>query len=78
MTIYGTIFLKTLTNIFVWNLKWLKFDIVSLMFDYEISKEAIIHIDFIKHFSKYCDFQKIASIKIANVIIIVFKFKNRI
>jgi hypothetical protein len=42
------------------------------MFDYEISKRAIIHMDFIKHFSKYYGFKKIASIKISIVIIILF------
>jgi len=29
---------------------------VLKMFDYEMFKKAIIHIDFIKHFSKYYDF----------------------
>ncbi len=33
------------------------------MFDYEISKKAIIHMDFIEHFSKYYDFKKLVSIK---------------
>jgi hypothetical protein len=51
---------------------------VLKVFVYEISKRAIIHMDFIKHFSKYCDLKKIASIKTTNVIIILFKFKNRI
>jgi hypothetical protein len=87
--------LKTLANIFLWNLKWLKFDLIFIspyelqiifsfnlfvlkVFDYEIFKMTIIHMDFIKHFSKYYDFLKIASIKTANVIIIIFKFKSRI
>jgi hypothetical protein len=30
--------------------------------------------DFLKHFSKYYDFKKIASIKTTNIIIILFKF----
>jgi hypothetical protein len=34
--------------------------------------------DFIKHFSKYYEFFLIASIKTTDVIIILFKFKNRI
>jgi hypothetical protein len=51
---------------------------VQRMFDYEIFKVNIMHMNFIKHFSKYYDFKKIASIKTANVIIILFKFKNRI
>jgi hypothetical protein len=29
---------------------------VLKVFDYEISKRAIIHMDFIKHFSKYYDY----------------------
>jgi hypothetical protein len=33
------------------------------MFDYEISKRAMIHMDFIEHFSKYYDFLEIVSIK---------------
>jgi hypothetical protein len=32
---------------------------VLKMFDYERSKRAIIHMDFIKHFSKYYNFQKL-------------------
>jgi hypothetical protein len=48
------------------------------MFGYEISKVAIIHMDFIKNNSKYYDLKKIASIKTIHVIIILFKFKNRI
>jgi hypothetical protein len=69
----GQFFLKTSTNIFVWNLKWLKFDLIFIslcelqiiiffnffvlkVFDYEISKVAIIYMDFIKHFFKYYDF----------------------
>jgi hypothetical protein len=81
--------LKTLANIFVWNLKWLKIDLIFInpyelqiifsfnffvlnIFYYEISKRAIIHMDFIKHFSKYYDFKKNASIKSANIILILF------
>jgi len=45
---------------------------VLKVFDYEISKRTIIHMDFLKHFSKYYDFKKIASIKTTNVIIILF------
>jgi hypothetical protein len=87
--------LKTFANIFLSNLKWLKFDLIFIslyelqiifsfnffvlkVLDYEMSKRAIIHMDFIKHFSKYYGFKKVASIKMANVIIIIFKFKNRI
>jgi len=87
--------LKTLANIVLWNLKWLKFDLIFISpyelqiiiifnffvikaFNYEISKRAIIHMDFVKHFSKYYDFLKIANIKILNIIIILFKFKNKI
>jgi hypothetical protein len=51
---------------------------VLKVLDYEISKKAIIHMEFIKHFSKYYDFKKIASIKITNIIIILFKFKYKI
>ncbi len=51
---------------------------VLKMFDYEISKKAIIHMDFVKRFFKCYDFKKIASIKTTNVIMILFKFKNRI
>jgi len=71
----GQFFLKTLTNIFVWNLKWLKFDLIFIslcelqiiiffnffvlkVFDYEISKVAIIYMDFIKKKFKYYDFKK--------------------
>jgi len=71
----GQFFLKTLTNIFVWNLKWLKFDLIFIslcelqiiiffnffvlkVFDYEISKVAIIYMDFIKKKFKYYDFYK--------------------
>jgi len=46
------------------------------MFDYEISKRAIIHMDFIKHFSNHYEFLKIASIKTTNIIIIFLKFKK--
>ncbi len=70
---YGTIFLKILANIFVWNFKWLKIDVIFIspyefqiifsfnflvlkMYDYEISKRAIIHMDFITHFPKYYNF----------------------
>jgi hypothetical protein len=87
--------LKTLTNVFLWNLKWLNFDFICIspyelqiifsfnffvlkVIDYEISKRTIIHMELIKHFSKYYDFLKIASIKTTNIIIILFKFKNRI
>ncbi len=49
---------------------------VLKVFDYEISKRAIIHMDFVKHFSKYYDLKKIASIKTTNIIMILFKFKN--
>jgi hypothetical protein len=52
--------------------------LVLKVFDYEISKVVIIHLDFIKPFSQYYDFKKIASIKITYVIIILFEFKNRI
>ncbi len=45
------------------------------MFDYEISKRDIIHMDFVKYFSKYYDFFLIASMKKVNIIIILFKFK---
>ncbi len=48
------------------------------MFDNEISIKAIIHMEFIKHFSKYYDLWKIISIKTTTVIMILFKFKNRI
>jgi hypothetical protein len=48
------------------------------MFDYEISKRAMIHMDLIEHFFKYCDFLEIVSIKIVNVIIILFELKNKI
>jgi hypothetical protein len=51
---------------------------VLKVIDYEMFKMTIIHMDFIKHFSKYYDLKKIASIKTTNVIIILFKFKNRI
>ncbi len=44
------------------------------MFDYEISKRAIIHMDFIKHFSNYYDFKKLVFIRKTSVIIILFKF----
>ncbi len=87
--------MKTLKNIFLWNLKWLKFELIFIspyelqiifsfnffilkVFDYEISKRAIIHMDFIKNNSKFYDFLKIASIKTTNVIIILFKVKNRL
>jgi hypothetical protein len=36
---------------------------VLKVFNYEIFKRAIIHMDFIKHFSKYYDFLEIPSIK---------------
>jgi len=71
--IYMGPFLKTLANIFSWNLKWLKFDLifinpcelqiifsfnflVLIFFHYQISKKAIIPMNFVKHFSKYYDF----------------------
>ncbi len=84
--------MKNLANIALWNLKWLKFDLIFIspyelqlfffqffvikMFDYEIFKRAIIQMDFIKHFSKYCDLKKNTSIKTTNVIIILFKCTN--
>jgi len=51
---------------------------VLKVFDYEISKRAIIHMDFIEHFSKYYDYLEIVPIKTTNVIIILFELKNRI
>jgi hypothetical protein len=51
---------------------------VGKMFDYEIWKVAIIHMNFTKKISKYYDLKKIAPIKTTNVIIILFQFKNRI
>jgi hypothetical protein len=61
---------------FLWNLKWLKFDLIFInpcelqiifffnffiliFFVYEISKKTIIHMDFIKQFSKYYELKKL-------------------
>ncbi len=38
----------------------------------------MIHMDFIKDFSKYYDFLEIVSMKTTNIIIILFEFKKRI
>jgi hypothetical protein len=61
-----------------WHLRLQTESLVLKLFDYEISKRAIIHMDFVEHFFKYYNLKRIASIKTTNVIMILFKFKNRI